>query len=99
MAVPEKQESADYSRALTQTMRQLLVTAGIGLVAGFLASLLVGGDGILRYAVTGILGALLGNYLFSALRIELPIRNPLIVQIITATVGAVIVVIVARVIA
>jgi uncharacterized membrane protein YeaQ/YmgE (transglycosylase-associated protein family) len=39
-----------------------------------------------------------GGYLFSALKINLPIANVWVSQIITATVGAIIVVIVARLI-
>jgi uncharacterized membrane protein YeaQ/YmgE (transglycosylase-associated protein family) len=80
--------------------RALLIFVGIGLAAGFLASLLVGGGGrILRYLVTGLIGAFVGGYLFEAMGIELGIRNRVVSQIVTATVGAVIVIILARLIA
>jgi uncharacterized membrane protein YeaQ/YmgE (transglycosylase-associated protein family) len=39
-----------------------------------------------------------GGFLFSALKINLGIRNPIVSQIVTATVGAIIVVLVARLI-
>jgi uncharacterized membrane protein YeaQ/YmgE (transglycosylase-associated protein family) len=80
--------------------RALLLFAFIGLVAGFIASLLVGGGGgILRYLITGLIGAFVGGYLFDYLNIDLGIRNRLVSQIITASVGAIIVVILARFIA
>jgi len=80
--------------------RALLIFVSIGLVAGFIASLLLGGGGgILRYLVTGLIGAFVGGYLFDVLDIDLGIRNRLVSQITTASVGAIIVVILARFIA
>ena len=71
----------------------------IGIVAGWLASLLVGGSGLIRYAITGILGAFVGGFALNAAGINLGIRNELAGQIVTATIGAVIVVLLARLIA
>lgn len=79
--------------------RSIVIFLVIGLVAGWLASLIVGGGGLLTYMVSGVLGAFVGGYLLSALKINLPIRNVWVSQILTATVGAIIVVIVARLIA
>ena len=79
--------------------QQLLVFALIGLVAGWLASLVVGGGGLVRYLITGVIGAFVGGYLLSALNINLGIRNPLAAQIVTATIGAIVVVLLARLIA
>jgi uncharacterized membrane protein YeaQ/YmgE (transglycosylase-associated protein family) len=80
--------------------RALLIFVLVGLLAGFIASLLLGGGGgILRYLVTGLIGAFVGGYLFDVLDIDLGIRNRLISQIVTASVGAMIVVILARFIA
>lgn len=80
-------------------LRSIILFAAIGLIAGWLASLIVGGGGLLTYLISGVLGAFVGGYLFSALKINLPIRNIWLSQIVTATVGAIIVVIVARLIA
>ena len=55
--------------------RDLVVFAIIGIIAGFLASLVVGGDGLVRYLITGIIGAFVGGYLFRALGINLGIGN------------------------
>jgi uncharacterized membrane protein YeaQ/YmgE (transglycosylase-associated protein family) len=97
MAPLQKRSTA--TGALTPNARQIIVFLGIGLVAGFLASIVMGGEGLLRYLIVGVLGAFVGGYLFSTLRIELPIKNAFLSQIVTATVGAIIVVILARLIA
>jgi len=86
--------------AMNIDTRALVVFAIIGVLAGFLASLLLGGGGgILRYLITGIVGAFVGGYLFDALKINLGIGNKFVSEVVTATVGAVIVVIIARILA
>lgn len=79
--------------------RQIVVTIVIGLVAGWLASLVVGGGGLLRYIITGIIGAFVGTFVLGALGIRLRLGNNVLEQIVTAAVGAIIVVILARIIA
>jgi uncharacterized membrane protein YeaQ/YmgE (transglycosylase-associated protein family) len=80
--------------------RALVIFLLIGLIAGFIASLLVGGGGgILRYLLTGVIGAFVGGLLFEALNIDLGIRNKVASEIVTASVGAIIVVLLARFIA
>jgi len=99
MNMPERQHT-DGGRVLdNNNTRALIIFLVIGLIAGWLASWIVGGGGLLTYLVSGVLGAFVGGYLFSALKISLPIRNVWVSQIITSTVGAIIVVIVARLIA
>ncbi len=71
----------------------------IGLVAGFLASLIVGGGGLISCLVSGVIGAFVGGFLFSWFGISLGIQSPLVVEIIHATVGAIVVVLLARLIA
>lgn len=97
MNVPERQNGGTVMR--DETVRHGVVFAVIGLIAGWLASWIVGGGGLLTFLISGVLGAFVGGYLFTALKINLPIRNIWLSQIVTATVGAVIVVIVARLIA
>jgi len=71
-----------------------------GLVAGWLAGLLLGGGGLIRNLLVGLIGAVLGGYLVSAGLLTLPYDFDAIVpygnQIVVSTVGALIVVIVAR---
>ncbi|MDK4713989.1 GlsB/YeaQ/YmgE family stress response membrane protein [Rhizobium sp. CNPSo 4039] len=71
----------------------------IGLVAGFLASLIVGGGGLISCLVSGVIGAFVGGFLFHYFGISLGIENALVVEIIHATVGAIVVVLLARLIA
>ncbi len=78
---------------------ELLIFLGIGLVAGWLAGLVLGGGGLLRNLIVGVIGAFVGGWLLSAAGISLPIENVLVSQIITATIGAIVVIVVARVIA
>jgi uncharacterized membrane protein YeaQ/YmgE (transglycosylase-associated protein family) len=67
----------------------------IGLIAGWLASALVGGGfGILGDIVVGILGAFLGGYLFSALGISA--GGGMLGSILVATVGAIVLILLLR---
>jgi uncharacterized membrane protein YeaQ/YmgE (transglycosylase-associated protein family) len=78
--------------------RDLVMLVVIGLVAGYLASVVVGGSGLIRYLISGVIGAVVGPMLLGALKIDLGIRNTLAAQIVTATIGAIVVVILARLI-
>lgn len=77
----------------------LLIFLAIGLVAGWLASLILGGGGLVRNLIVGVIGAFVGGWLLSAAGIVLPIGNALLGQIITATIGAIVVILIARVVA
>jgi uncharacterized membrane protein YeaQ/YmgE (transglycosylase-associated protein family) len=70
----------------------------VGLVAGWLAGLLVkgGGFGVVGDIVVGVLGALLGGFLFSSLGASM--GGGLIGSIVVATIGAVILIFVLRLI-
>jgi len=77
----------------------LLIFLAIGQVAGWLASLILGGGGLVRNLIVGVIGAFVGGWLLSAAGIVLPIGNALLGQIITATIGAIVVILIARVVA
>jgi uncharacterized membrane protein YeaQ/YmgE (transglycosylase-associated protein family) len=83
---------------MTPEITSLLIFLAIGLVAGWLASLILGGGGLLRNLIVGVIGAFVGGWLLGAANITLPIGNALLSQIITATIGAIVVIVVARVI-
>lgn len=83
---------------MSQDTRAIVVFCLIGIVAGWLASILVGGGGLIQNLLSGVIGAFVGGYVLRALGVNLGISNPLAAQIITATIGAVIVVLVARLI-
>jgi len=60
---------------MSDQTRDLIVFAIIGIIAGFLASLIVGGGGLIRYLVTGVIGAFVGGYIFKALGVDLGIYS------------------------
>jgi uncharacterized membrane protein YeaQ/YmgE (transglycosylase-associated protein family) len=70
----------------------------LGAVAGYLAGFLVRGDeglGVIGHIVLGIVGALVGGFLAGVLFSTDPINGPLdLGSIVTATIGAIIVVVV-----
>jgi uncharacterized membrane protein YeaQ/YmgE (transglycosylase-associated protein family) len=75
-----------------------IVMAVNGLVAGWLAGLLLGGGGLIRNLVVGIIGAFLGGALVQAGLLKLPFDlgawgN----QIAVSTVGALVVIVLARI--
>jgi uncharacterized membrane protein YeaQ/YmgE (transglycosylase-associated protein family) len=77
--------------------QQLIIWLVIGIIAGWLASLVVGGGGgLLRYLITGIIGAFVGGVIFSAAGWKLNLGNEWLDQAVIAAIGAIIVVILAR---
>jgi uncharacterized membrane protein YeaQ/YmgE (transglycosylase-associated protein family) len=71
-----------------------------GLIAGWLAGLLLGGGGLIRNLVVGLIGAVVGGYLVAAGLLTLPYDFDAMVpygnQIVVSTIGALIVVLIAR---
>ncbi len=84
---------------LPNDITPLLVFLAIGLVAGWLASLVLGGGGLLRNLIVGVIGSFVGGYVLNLAGIRLPIDNPWVSSIVTATIGALLVILVARVVA
>jgi len=84
---------------MNMNTQQIVIIVVIGIVAGWLASLVVGGGGILRYLITGILGAFVGGWLFSAAGWKLNLGSDIAEQIATSAIGAIILVLLARLIA
>lgn len=77
--------------------QQLIIWAIIGIVAGWLASVVVGGGGgVLRYLITGLIGAFVGGFVFNVAGWKLNLGNEWIDQVVIAAIGAIIVVILAR---
>ena len=77
----------------------LIATLVIGLVAGWLASLIMGGGGLVRDLVTGLIGAFVGSFIIHGFGVSLPIHNPRAADIVISTLGAVVVVAGARAVA
>jgi len=84
---------------LPSDITPILVFLAIGLVAGWLASLVLGGGGLLRNLIVGVIGSFVGGYVLNLAGIRLPIDNVWVSSIVTATIGALLVIVVARVVA
>jgi uncharacterized membrane protein YeaQ/YmgE (transglycosylase-associated protein family) len=74
----------------------LLVILVVGLVAGWLASVIVrgGGMGLIGDLLVGLVGALIGSWLLPRLHIDL--GSGLLASIVDATIGAVILLLILR---
>lgn len=79
--------------------QSILIWIVIGLVAGWLASFVVGGGGLVRYLVSGLLGSIVGGLLLQWTGFHLPIANVFVHQIVVATIGAIVLILLARLIA
>jgi uncharacterized membrane protein YeaQ/YmgE (transglycosylase-associated protein family) len=79
--------------------QKLIIWAIIGIVAGWLASVVIGGGGgLVRYLITGLIGAFVGGFVFQMAGWKLNLGNEWLEQIVIAAIGAIIVVILARIV-
>ena len=77
-----------------------IIMALNGLVAGWLAGKLLGGGGLIRNLFVGIIGAFVGGFLVQAGLLNLPFSTGSAYgdQIIVSTIGAILVIVLARII-
>ena len=73
----------------------LLTWIVVGIIAGLIASAIVGGIGLVGDIVVGMIGALVGGWIFSALRIATPVGG-VAGNIVVAFVGAVVLLVLFR---
>jgi uncharacterized membrane protein YeaQ/YmgE (transglycosylase-associated protein family) len=82
---------------MTMNAQQLITWLVVGLIAGWLASLFVGGpSNILGYLIAGLIGGFVGSWLFSAMGWSLNLGNDIVEAIVTSAIGAIIVVLLAK---
>lgn len=77
--------------------KNIIIALVLGLVAGWLASFIVGGYGVVQYLISGVIGSFVGSYLLNKSGIDLGIKNEYGRDIATATIGAIIVMILAKI--
>jgi uncharacterized membrane protein YeaQ/YmgE (transglycosylase-associated protein family) len=95
--IEQNRETSGGRRLMNVDAQKLIIWAIIGIVAGWLASVVVGGGGgLLRYLITGLIGAFVGGFVFQMAGWKLNLGNDWIEQIVVAAIGAIIVVILAR---
>ena len=82
------------------TLEHLLITCAIGILAGWLASLVMkgGGSGVLRDLIIGLVGGLIGGWLLPKVGL-IPPGGPYVASILTAFIGAVILLAIVRLVA
>ncbi|CTQ53497.1 Transglycosylase associated protein [Roseibium album] len=80
-------------------VKAILIWVAIGILAGWLASVVVGGGGLVRYLITGLIGAFVGGFIFKVAGINLNLGNAYVNEIVVAAIGAVVVVLIARLLA
>jgi uncharacterized membrane protein YeaQ/YmgE (transglycosylase-associated protein family) len=73
-------------------MQSLLILIVVGIVAGWLAGIIVRGYGLglLGNLVVGVIGAFLATWLLPRLGVAFSVGNPLVTSILYATIGAVV---------
>lgn len=74
------------------TTESLVIFLLVGLVAGFLAGVIVRGYGLglVGNLVVGVVGAFLAGWLLPRLGVGFSVGNPLVTSIVYATIGAVV---------
>ncbi len=77
--------------------KNIIIALLLGLVAGWLASFVVGGYGLFQYLISGVIGSFVGSYVLNKMGIDLGIKNEYGRNIATATFGAIIVMIIAKI--
>jgi uncharacterized membrane protein YeaQ/YmgE (transglycosylase-associated protein family) len=77
--------------------KNIVIALVLGLVAGWLASFIVGGYGIVQYLISGVIGSFVGSYVLNKMNINLGITNEYARDIATATIGAIIVMVIAKI--
>ena len=83
---------------MSAEVTSLIIFLLTGLAAGWIASLVLGGKGLVRYLVVGVIGALVGGYVLKLAHATLPLQGWLN-DLVTAVIGAIIVIIIARIVA
>jgi len=73
-------------------MQSLLILIVVGIVAGWLAGVIVRGYGLglVGNLVVGVIGAFLATWLLPRVGVAFSVGNPLVTSIVYATIGAVV---------
>jgi uncharacterized membrane protein YeaQ/YmgE (transglycosylase-associated protein family) len=84
---------------MSEQSKSIVAWIIIGLIAGAIASLIVGGGGgLIGWLIAGLIGSVVGGFLAQQLKINLNFGNPFLEQVVISVVGAIIVLIIARLI-
>ncbi len=78
--------------------QQMIIMGLTGIAAGWLGSLVVGGvkGGFVGYLIAGLVGSIVGGMILNAANIKIGVGNPIVDNIITSAIGAMVVILIAR---
>jgi uncharacterized membrane protein YeaQ/YmgE (transglycosylase-associated protein family) len=90
--------------AQLQPYMPLIILGIVGLIAGWLTGLLLGGGGLIRNLIVGVIGAFVGFAILKLSGLKLPYDFNAVIptignDIVVATLGSIVIVILARIIA
>ena len=89
----------DYWAVLSEN-KHLVVMLVNGLIAGWLAGILLGGGGLIRNLFVGLIGAFVGGFMVHSGLLNLPFNFDAMIpygnQIAVSTIGAMLVILIAR---
>ena len=79
--------------------RALVTMLAVGAVAGWLASFVVGSPrwGLVGYIVAGVIGGVVGGWLLDAAKVRVDVGHAVANSIIQGAIGAIVVIVVARI--
>lgn len=79
--------------------RQLVIMLAVGALAGWLASFVVGSPrwGLVGYIVAGVIGGVVGGWMLDAAKVRLELGHPIANSIAQGAIGAIAVIVVARI--
>jgi uncharacterized membrane protein YeaQ/YmgE (transglycosylase-associated protein family) len=89
--------SREVVQGVAMDKTNIAIALLMGLVAGWLASFIVGGGGVVQYLISGVLGSFVGSYVLDKTAIKIGINNEIARDTATATIGAIIVMIIANI--
>ncbi len=89
----------DYWETLSAN-KHIVVMLVNGLIAGWLAGMLLGGGGLIRNLIVGLIGALVGGFLVHSGMLNVPFNFDAMIpygnQIAVSTIGAMLVILISR---
>jgi uncharacterized membrane protein YeaQ/YmgE (transglycosylase-associated protein family) len=84
---------------MSTNTRNIIVWIILGILAGWIASLIVGGGGnLLWYLLVGVIGSIIGGFLARAFNLRLRLGSAFIDQMVVSILGAIVFLILWRII-
>lgn len=73
-------------------VKVILIWVVIGIIVGWLVSIVVGGGGLICYLIIGFIGVFVGGFLFKLVGININLGNVYVNEIVVVVIGVVVVV-------